>query len=163
MNIICWFDGACEPVNPGGTASWGIVVKDEDDLIHFSSGIVGQGAGMSNNVAEYAALIALFNYILSMDADIKIALIYGDSQLVIRQMRGEFKVRGGLYVSYYHQAKELADRLRSLGVALDFEWIPREQNIQCDKISRSVLPSAPAGHKRGPTVLASDEDAGGPL
>jgi len=60
--INAWIDGACEPVNPGGTASYGLVIKQGDEVIVNNCGVVGSGNGMTNNVAEYSALIALFEW-----------------------------------------------------------------------------------------------------
>jgi ribonuclease HI len=54
---FAWFDGACEPVNPGGTASCGVVVKGEDGTVLLRDhGVVGKGKVMSNNLAESAAV-----------------------------------------------------------------------------------------------------------
>ncbi|MGD0012733.1 MAG: hypothetical protein ABSE93_29850 [Terriglobia bacterium] len=53
---LAWFDGACEPVNPGGTASFGVVIKDKDGtVLRKEHGLVGKGSKMSNNVAEMPA------------------------------------------------------------------------------------------------------------
>jgi len=55
---IAYFDGACEPVNPGGTASYGAAIYENQQLVWKCSQIYGRGEHTSNNVAEYAALIA---------------------------------------------------------------------------------------------------------
>ncbi len=62
--MVVNIDGLCEPVNPGGIATYGYVIRDESgSLIAKKSGVVGKGAGMSNNVAEYAALcLFLFEF-----------------------------------------------------------------------------------------------------
>ena len=47
--ILAWFDGACEPVNPGGTASFGVVIKGVDGTVLLRGhGVVGIGKDMSN-------------------------------------------------------------------------------------------------------------------
>ncbi len=54
--IVVHIDGLCEPVNPGGTATFGYVIRDDSGSILASkSGIVGKGPTMTNNVAEYTA------------------------------------------------------------------------------------------------------------
>jgi hypothetical protein len=53
QSYLASFDGACEPVNPGGTATFGVIIKDEDGtVIYEEHGLVGSGDAMSNNVAE---------------------------------------------------------------------------------------------------------------
>ncbi|PSN87389.1 hypothetical protein B9Q03_10645 [Candidatus Marsarchaeota G2 archaeon OSP_D] len=47
--IIVYFDGACEPVNPGGVGSWGFVVFFRDKIIHFGYGVLGEGEGVSKS------------------------------------------------------------------------------------------------------------------
>ena len=43
--ILAWFDGACEPVNPGGTATLGVVIKDNDGTVLLKEhGLVGKGS-----------------------------------------------------------------------------------------------------------------------
>lgn len=84
-----WIDGACEPVNPGGTASYGLVVKVGDKTVHTESGILGSGKLMSNNVAEYCALIMF----LKWNKDNKPAIIHSDSLMLVNQMEGLFQVR----------------------------------------------------------------------
>src|SRR5690348_637142 len=63
---IAYFDGACEPVNPGGTASYGAVIFRDCKRIWECSEIYNSGPGnernTSNNVAEYAALIAVLEW-----------------------------------------------------------------------------------------------------
>ena len=38
-----WIDGACEPINPGGTASYGVVIKNDEVTVFADSAIVGSG------------------------------------------------------------------------------------------------------------------------
>jgi len=65
-DYVAWFDGACEPINPGGTATSGAIVKDNEGTVLLAEGrLVGKGEGMSNNVAEYAAIIRVFEYLIS--------------------------------------------------------------------------------------------------
>ncbi len=56
-----YFDGLCEPCNPGGVATWGYVLKRDGETIEADSGIACEpfSGNASNNVAEYSALIRL--------------------------------------------------------------------------------------------------------
>lgn len=85
-SILINFDGCCEPKNPGGHAGWGAAVDFRDEKIDLS-GYCGSGPAMSNNVAEYSALIGAVEYIKTRPEWSKIPLrIVGDSALVVCQM-----------------------------------------------------------------------------
>lgn len=134
--IEVFIDGACEPVNPKGTASYGLVIKKEGQYILKGYHIVGSGEGMSNNVAEYSALLACLKW-FQTQKDIKDEIVIkGDSQLVIKQMSGEWGSNGGLYQDVYKQCLELVNKLN---LNIRFEWIPREQNIEADELSKLAL------------------------
>jgi ribonuclease HI len=122
--ILAWFDGACEPVNPGGTASFGVVIKAEDGTVLLRDhGVVGKGKAMSNNVAEYAGVLHILKYLASRRPGG--ATIHGDSNLVINQLNGKWRVKKGLYLSIATETKELLAHLRELGWQVTFCWIPR--------------------------------------
>jgi ribonuclease HI len=105
-DYVAWFDGACEPVNPGGTASFGVVIKDEyGSVLLKESGFAGKGKAMSNNVAEYAGVLHILKYLASRPPG-RIA-IHGDANLVINQLNGRWRIRKGLYLSIATETKEL--------------------------------------------------------
>jgi ribonuclease HI len=134
---LAWFDGACEPVNPGGTASFGVVVKDDDGIVLLKEhGLVGNGKAMSNNVAEYAGVLRILKYLSSRPPGR--VTIHGDSNLVTNQLSGKWRVRKGLYLSIAIETKELLAYLRGLGWQINFRWIPREQNEECDALSKKT-------------------------
>jgi hypothetical protein len=56
-DFMAWFDGSCGPLNPGGTATSGAIVKDKAGTVLLKEvRLVGQGEGMSNNVADMPLL-----------------------------------------------------------------------------------------------------------
>jgi len=56
--ISLWFDGACEPVNPGGVATGGWIVKDQSgNVLLQGHRMICRGDSATNNIAEYGALI----------------------------------------------------------------------------------------------------------
>ena len=138
--VEVYIDGACEPSNPGGTASFGVYLTSVDDnagSVQEKWGVIGSGAGMSNNVAEYCALIEAFALIKRhfhnlFDCDIT---IYGDSQLVINQMAGDWGMKHGLYVEYAVRAKQISTEFPFI----KYVWIPREKNDFADKLSKRAL------------------------
>jgi len=130
-NCIIKFDGACEPVNPGGIAAWGYIVCHNGAVIAQDCGIVGDGPGMTNNVAEYTACIEAVKRAKALgyrNIDIR-----GDSQLLVRQMIGEYEVKSERILPLYNQ---LCDLVSDLDIT--FKWIPREQNGDADALSRQA-------------------------
>lgn len=132
--MILMFDGLCEPYNPGGIATYGFVVYQDGVKLHEEGGFVGAGIlgdDVSNNVAEYTALIKGMEYIIKMGYNGPLT-VRGDSQLVIRQMRGEYAVRARRLIKLHEKARELAQKFESV----IFEWVPREENAEADKLCR---------------------------
>ena len=138
---IAWFDGACGPVNPGGTATYGVMIKDQDGtILVWEHGFVGKGNAMSNNVAEYAGVLQVLKYFAHRPPGR--ATIHGDSKLVVSQLNGKWRMRKGLYLSTAQEAKALLAHLHNCGWDISFRWIPREQNEECDALSKQACHNA---------------------
>lgn len=131
--IEAWFDGCCEPRNPGGHAAWGALLKVDGYTVFADSGYCGTGPKMSNNVAEYSGAAAV---LAQAEQYSGVIILRGDSKLVIMQLQGKWKVNGGLYLPFYKQAKEVYSRVRD---RIKCQWIPREQNDECDSLSKGIL------------------------
>ena len=131
--LEAWFDGCCEPRNPGGHAAWGAIMFRGKEKVCESAGYCGTGPQMSNNVAEYSGVTAILEWLQSEN---DICMIRGDSKLVIMQLSGKWKIRGGLYVPFYQKAKSLYDPIKE---RVSFKWVPREENAICDVLSKGVL------------------------
>ncbi len=129
-----FFDGACEPVNPGGVATWGIVVYKDNNLIHTDCGIAGNpfSSISTNNFAEYSALIKAIEYCFRKG--IKRILVKGDSQLVIKQMTGEYSVRSACILPLYIKASGYIKKFETI----IFKWIPRKENQEADRLSKKA-------------------------
>ena len=135
--ITLFFDGSCEPQNPGGNMGFGIVIKSDAETIHTDNGFVPASKLNSNNVAEYSALVLGLKW-LSENGHLKSQVeCRGDSMLVVNQMAGEWRAKGGLYITKFHEAKELATKFKNIS----FRWIPRDQNFEADQLSRSTEPT----------------------
>jgi ribonuclease HI len=134
---LAWFDGSCGFVNPGGTATYGVMIKDQDGaILVWENGLVGKGSTMSSNVAEYGAVLHILKY-LSTRPPGRVT-IHGDSNLVVNQLNGKWRVRKGLYLSIAIETKALLANLHGLGWQIDLMWIPREQNEECDTLSKGA-------------------------
>jgi len=60
---IIYFDGACEPVNSGGTASCGVIPQVREPIwMSWELNLPADGHQTSNNLAEYSGLIALLEW-----------------------------------------------------------------------------------------------------
>ena len=130
-----WFDGACGPVNPGGTATYGVMIKDQDGtVLVWEHGFVGEGSAMSNNLAEYAGVLHVLKYLRSRPPGR--VIIHGDSKLVINQLNGKWRIRKGLYLSIAMEAKELLAHLKGLGWQINFCWIPRDKTRNATRYRR---------------------------
>ena len=138
-----YFDGACGPKNPGGTAAYGYVLYHNDRIIEREHAVVGAGPQMSNNVAEYAGLFggldAFLEYVQDRNSRAATLQVRGDSQLVINQMSGKWGAKAGLYYPWYQKTLYRCKRIRKLGVKIAFDWIPRELNQEWDDLSKAYL------------------------
>jgi len=132
-----WFDGACFPHNPGGYASYGAVIATGGEIVWQGSGLVIPAPleGTTNNIAEYAGYIAVLSELRRREWHEQPLLIHGDSQLVIKQMSGEWKIKKGAYAALALKAKALTKHFPQL--ALD--WIPREQNALSDALAMKAI------------------------
>jgi len=127
--ITIYFDGLCRPRNPGGVATYGYVIYQHGEKVKTGCGVVGSGAGMTNNVAEYSALKHAVEWVSRNSVKDEI-VIKGDSQLVIHQMNGTWRIKS-------ETSKKFVPEIRGLleGRKTRFVWIPREQNAEADLLS----------------------------
>lgn len=129
MKKVCakfYFDGGADP-NPG-PAGCGVVCIDESDGEVVAELTHGIGTA-TNNEAEYMGVINALNW--AVENDVEHAVVYGDSMLIIQQMRGKWKCKARNLQPYMERAKQLAARIPSV----KFEYIPREQNAHADKLA----------------------------
>ena len=122
--LIIHTDGASLG-NPGPMGA-GVAVYKDGKLVKEISEYLGNG---TNNIAEYTAVIHALETAHEMDE--KEVVIRSDSQLLVRQMNGEYKVRDP-------NLKKLRFRIQGLcvGIKVTFEHIPREENKIADKLSK---------------------------
>ena len=124
------FDGLCYPKNPGGAAAYGYAVYRDGKPIWRGFGGVGEGRGMTNNVAEYEGLKAAAQWLIDEGIDEKI-VIKGDSELVIKQMKGQYRVSSATSKKYVPVIRKMLE-----GKDVSFQWVPREENEEADGLSR---------------------------
>lgn len=135
--IEAWFDGAVEPVNPGGHGGYGMLVKRDGQTIHGEAIYMGRWPTLSNNCAEYAGCISVLRYFIKHN--VKRAVVYGDADMIVKQVNGEWRIRGGAYIPYFHEAYALKQQLPEVVIV----WIPREQNVEADNLSKQAVLTRP--------------------
>lgn len=151
--VLANFDGACEPVNPGGLGTYGFVVRQGDRLLVRQQGVVPEiaGAPMTGNIAEYVALLFLLEWLAANPTGP--ARIEGDSKLIVMQVRGEWDANVPIL-------RMLRDKCRAL-VAPSWRLvhIPREKNSEADALTHLAYVEAfqqdPALPRRHALALAS--------
>lgn len=132
--IELYFDGSCEPVNPGGTMGFGTLIKRDGVRIFENSEAVAAAPGNTNNIAEYRAMIIGLQWLIDNELNDAPVAVFGDSNLVIQQMAGNWRAKGGKYYPFYVKAKALREHFSDIS----FTWIPRAENVECDELSRSA-------------------------
>src|SRR5215469_2082109 len=124
-------DGAARG-NPG-PAAYGVVIRRPDGAKHESLGkYIGRH---TNNVAEYYALIAALDYATANG--IRRLRVYSDSQLIVNQIKGLYKVKHPDLRPLHERAKKQAAALESFTI----QYVPREQNRDADDLANAALDS----------------------
>ncbi|MEM1538313.1 MAG: ribonuclease HI [Candidatus Nezhaarchaeales archaeon] len=132
--ITVYIDGLCEPYNPYGVATFGFCIYKDGEKASVGSGVVGEGLGMSNNVAEYTALYRALTEILNRGWENEEVTVKSDSKLLVNQMNGLWRARGGLYYETFLKTLKLTRKFHKIS----FVWIPREENKEADSLSRQA-------------------------
>ncbi|KAL0408061.1 UNVERIFIED_CONTAM: Ribonuclease HI [Sesamum radiatum] len=84
----------------------------------------------SNNKAEYEALVLGMK--MTQDAGVLLLLAYFDSQLIVKQVNGEYEAKKESMVQYLQQIEELKMKFKSF----QLQQIPREENVKADSLSK---------------------------
>ena len=130
LNLVVNIDGASSG-NPGPSGI-GVVIRDASDgqTVCELSEYHGE---MTNNAAEYTALIRALEYVIILGA--KAVTIRSDSELLVRQMTGEYRVKSPNIGPLQRWAADLARTLNKV----DFESVRRENNKDADALAQQSL------------------------
>jgi len=122
-------DGAARG-NPG-PASYGVVIRDgSGELVAKLKKYIGR---MTNNVAEYYGLIAALDYAESHG--IRALRVESDSELMVKQMQGQYKVKSEDLRPLFERAKKMTLRFQSFRI----DHVYREQNREADALANEAL------------------------
>ena len=121
-----YFDG-CSKGNPG-LAGAGAVIYDQSSVeVWCLAQLVGTNS--TNNEAEYTGLLIGLRHAVEMG--VSELMVRGDSQLIIRHLKGEYKVKSVSLKPLYLEAVELISRIHNV----QFEHVYREFNKRADELS----------------------------
>jgi ribonuclease HI len=130
--IVAYIDGGARG-NPG-PAGYGARIEEADGTVvaelHGGLGVA------TNNVAEYNGLLAALQW--AVDHHHPDVHIRADSELLVKQMRGEYKVKSPGLQPLYVRARLLVAQLDRV----KFEHVRRERNIEADRLSNLGMDAA---------------------
>ena len=116
--------------NPG-PASYGVVIRDpRGQVVAKLKKYIGRS---TNNVAEYYGLIAALDY--AQQHGIRALRVESDSELLVRQMRGQYKVKSPELRPLFERASKMAQTFDSFKI----EHVYREQNAEADALANEAL------------------------
>jgi ribonuclease HI len=127
--LIIHIDGASRG-NPG-EAAFGVHVSDEKG--QELAGLYGYLGRASNNVAEYQALLHALRWAIQKGA--RRVRVFSDSELVVRQVEGRYKVKHKDMVPLHREATSLLHRFESASLS----HVRREQNREADRLANQAL------------------------
>jgi ribonuclease HI len=131
---VLYCDGASRG-NPGPAAIGAVLYGSAGEELATVSGVIGDA---TNNVAEYRALIAGLEAALDVGiGDIEVRL---DSQLLVRQVTGEYRVKAANLKPLSLQAARLLRRFERTSVV----HVPRHRNTVADQLANDALDASEA-------------------
>lgn len=128
--------------NPG-PAAYGVVIRDgKGEIVARLKKYIGHG---TNNVAEYFGLIAALDY--AQNHGIQALRVESDSELLVKQMRGQYKVKSSDLRPLFERAKKMSQTFESFRI----DHVYREQNREADALVNQALDET----SRGPASSAA--------
>ena len=128
-DILMRVDGSCYP-NPGSMGI-GVVIYKDNVLVKKISEYIGHG---TNNIAEYRALIRGLEEIKDVRVD-RIAA-YCDSQLVVKQLNGQYKVKDKKILPLFIKVQKLREKIKG---KIFFIWESRDNNSIADGLAKEAV------------------------
>ena len=135
--ITAYIDGGARG-NPG-PAGYGVYIQLPDGAIAELHGGLGIA---TNNVAEYNGLLAALRW--ALDHGHRGVHIRADSELLVKQMRGEYKVKNAGLLPLYQEARTIAQGLDRIV----YEHVRREHNKDADRLANLAMDEGTGGKSR---------------
>ena len=132
MNLKIFTDGGSRG-NPG-EAAVGVVIFNNEDGARIAE--IGQAIGVAtNNIAEYSGVLKALEWVMENVNCSKIEFVL-DSELVVKQLTGEYKVKDQNLKKIYLEIKDILQRE---GIASTFTAVRREKNTEADALVNKAL------------------------
>jgi ribonuclease HI len=131
MVISVFTDGGSRG-NPG-ISGFGVVVKADNKTIYRESKNLGI---KTNNEAEYYALISAITWLVNEKPDGNKIEFYADSELMIRQVQGIYKMKA---INLKPLLSQVTTLLAQLTIPYEFHSIRRELNTEADKLANQAM------------------------
>lgn len=135
--------------NPG-PAAYGVVIRDpRGDIVARLKKYIGNN---TNNVAEYFGLIAALDY--AQNHGIRALRVESDSELMVKQLRGQYKVKSEELKPLFERAKKMSQTFESFRIS----HVYREQNKEADALVNQALDetSGPGGAAKAEKPAGKD-------
>lgn len=134
-NVQLYFDGGFNREEK--LAGLGVVIYFEQNNQSYRLRINQQAHYLiSNNEAEYAALLLAIEQLEELGVHHQTIEIFGDSQVVINEMNGEWAVSDNALASW---ADKIDAKLQKLGLIAAYHYIDRKQNDEADQLANQAL------------------------
>ena len=138
--LVIYFDGASKN-NPRGPAGGGWLIYEMDEYgtnsYRIASGQKYFGYNVSNNQAEYRGLDAALEYLIDESISCGELCIRGDSEIVLKQLEGYYRVRSPKMIRLYNQT---LDKLSSIQYnSITYEHIDRAKNYEADQNANQAI------------------------
>lgn len=130
MTIYAFTDGASRG-NPGESGIGIILKNDKDQLISSHGEYIGHA---TNNIAEYSALIQCLKIV--RDLECSLLVVHSDSELMVRQMNGEYRVKDVDLKGLFEEAQTI---LTSSKFSFEIRHVAREMNREADELANRSL------------------------
>lgn len=137
--VVIYTDGGARG-NPGPSGAGAAIYKDGAEVAHVSKYLGKQ----TNNFAEYEALVlALEAAVKKLGSPLADVLVRMDSELIVRQMKGEYRVKNSALKKQHERVRRL------LGMAFPgvrFEHVRREENQRADELANEAMDAHHVNH-----------------
>jgi ribonuclease HI len=138
--------------NPG-PAAYGVVIRDpRGEIVARLKKYIGR---TTNNVAEYYGLIAALDY--AQSSNVGALHIESDSELLVKQMRGQYRVKSADLQPLFERAKKMSQSF----VSFRINHVYREQNREADALANEALDEV-SGVPRAESGRANIENGNAP-
>lgn len=126
--LTIFTDGASRN-NPGEAGAGVLILRDNKPVAKLARYL----GTTTNNIAEYTAAIMGMEHAVKLGASS--VRLFADSELLVKQLNGQYKVKNEGLKSLHHKVKELIAKIGSVEV----QYIPRAQNKEADALANKAI------------------------